>query len=1141
MIDKRKKPTCGLIGGGGAERGRPASDCTDTRCVHGRRRIYFKSGTTLNGKARTLLMFILISAAFCALSGLVGPWSRSAFATDGYTHTFPNGNTVEVHPDGTVTGTCVMSGNAVVGGKFSGNVTMPDGATYPALCYEVVIGAPNHGLYPGPCDGTYPFEAKRNPNGTYFVLIKSQNAAAGAPGTVPSTYPYQRCCTKEWKLVLDVDVTFDKRSKSPDLTDGNPAYALGGASFDIYDAAGEQKVTSITMDDDGKARCRLSPNKNYYAVETKAPRGYKLNQDRIPFHVDPQGATIAFEDAPGTVSLTVRKQDAATGSAAQKGLSLKGAQYEVTSLSTQGWKTHVTTDERGIASATGIPLGRISVVETKAPEGYRLDPTVHTYEVNADQLGASGVFELSPEEGYVEVPQAFDIEIVKYLESGNEGSGLQKPGAGVRFDIISNSTGKTVGSITTDENGRATSVGDWFGEGGRIDGIKGAIPYDRKGYAVREDPDSTPAGYQPCPDWTIGTDQMVDGSTLRYIVDNDFVGSRVQIVKCDAADGQPVPLAGFTFQVLDKHKNPISQEIWHPNHAVVDTFSTDGTGCVTLPEPLEPGAYYIRETQAVKPYLTNGDEIAFEIADDADTQPLTVVRISDERATGAASIVKRCADDACPWCEKGNAVKGATFVVAAMEDIVGPNGSIDMPKGATLGLDPTDERGVAHIDGLPLGSGSARYAFIEVSPAPGHILDPTPVPFTLSWVDAETPVVDVEVTHRNSPTETIVHKTDISTGDPLSGATFDVWPRELEFKPDENVKRSASNGSAGSLLITNCIGNRDWKNTRIRLDQEVDYALAKASIPAGYSLHLMRISDREDGEARAGESETTRYADSVTLGGTDDMLTPGTYQIELLDADGAAAHADYKKELEVKAGSSYLITYSQGMFGTKGRVSVESNEIELASYKTDDFDLDGDLAIISNVKPGSYRLSATSTTDERLNAAANAEIRFGETTHVQWRDSELLFTDHTLVPHGKKLLDAAFSHMGTSTVTDKRGNMVLAHLPALPSELEALFELVPLEQQRPKRERLSAANTRELGDEPLTWCVQEVRAPAGYIVDREVRAYTTQVRPDEEGNSAHRIDVANDYTRSRSQSAHPRPRSHLQEHCLNSRIRMAMS
>ena len=105
MIDKRKKPTCRLIGGGNAKKGRTATDGTAARQARGRRRTYPLPGATLNARARTIFIFILISAAFCALSGLVGPWSRSAFAADGYTHTFPNGNTVEVHPDGTVTGT----------------------------------------------------------------------------------------------------------------------------------------------------------------------------------------------------------------------------------------------------------------------------------------------------------------------------------------------------------------------------------------------------------------------------------------------------------------------------------------------------------------------------------------------------------------------------------------------------------------------------------------------------------------------------------------------------------------------------------------------------------------------------------------------------------------------------------------------------------------------------------------------------------------------------------------------------------------------------------------------------------------------------------------------------------------------------
>ncbi len=243
-----------------------------------------------------------------------------------------------------------------------------------------------------------------------------------------------------------------------------------------------------------------------------------------------------------------------------------------------------------------------------------------------------------------------------------------------------------------------------------------------------------------------------------------------------------------------------------PKGATVELDPTDEcvVDCIDgLPIGSGNARYALVEVEAAPGHILE-DEIEFDIADDAETQPLTVVRISDERATGSASIVKRCADDTCPWCEEGNAIEGARFIVVAMEDILNPSGSVDMPKGATVELDPTDESGVACIDGLPLGSGIARYAFVEVEAAPGHILEPTPIPFTLSWVNAETPVVDIEVTHQNAPTETVIHKTDASTGAPLAGASFDVWPRQLEFKQQVEPERMAIDVNLGSMLITNC-------------------------------------------------------------------------------------------------------------------------------------------------------------------------------------------------------------------------------------------------------------------------------------------------------------------------------------------------
>lgn len=814
MTDKRKRPMRGRIGGGAiggkrfGKRARAAMRRADVMPRPSGR----APGALLDDKARAFLVILLIATAFCALSGLVGPHVPNAFAVGGYTHVFPNGNTVQVHGDGSVSGTCTLSGGATVGGVYGGTVTMPDGNSYHAACYERYLGVPNYKYYPGPCDGTYPFEATRNADGTYFVVILSQDAAHGAPGAGDSDkYPYQRCYTKNWKLVLEIDVSFVKRSADHSITNGNPEYSLAGATFDIFDASSDAKVATVTMDDSGRAHCKLAPNKKYYAVETKAPRGFALHPDRIPFSTGTQQGTFTFEDRPGSVTLTIQKRDSVTKGEAQKGLSLKGAEYEVSSLSTPGWKTKVTTDRRGIATAQGIPLGRISVKEIKAPEGYKTDSSTHTYDVGADQLDASGIVKLEPRDEYVDVPCAFDIEITKFLEGGGDSSGLQEPGAGVRFLIISNSSGRPIGTITTDEHGKASTAGKWFGDGVRGEGIRGAIPYDIKGYTVREDPDSTPEGYQPCPAWTIGTDQMSDGATLHYIVDNDFVGSRIQIIKHDAVSGQRVPLSGFAFQVLDKEKRPVSQEVWHPNHMVLDTFTTDETGSVTLPETLKPGTYYIREIASVKPYLINDDDIEFKIENDTDTEPITVVRVSDVQVKGSATITKRCTDDRCPWCEGGKGLSGAVFDVVALEDVVSPDGTVAAVKDEVLGSIKTNDDGIARIDGLPLGSGSARYAFVETQPAPGHVLNDAPIPFTLTWKDGDTDTVYAESHIKNVPTQTIIDKFDGTTKAALRGAEFDVWPRQLEYKTV-----NAGDGT-GALLITNRTGERNWKQASLTI------------------------------------------------------------------------------------------------------------------------------------------------------------------------------------------------------------------------------------------------------------------------------------------------------------------------------------
>ena len=74
----------------------------------------------------------------------------------------------------------------------------------------------------------------------------------------------------------------------------------------------------------------------------------------------------------------------------------------------------------------------------------------------------------------------------------------------------------------------------------------------------------------------------------------------------------------------------------------MDTFTTDATGTVTLPESLVPGTYYVRETSAKEPYLV-GEEIEVNIPADMNLTPVAIASYYDHAATGNIRIVKnRC-------------------------------------------------------------------------------------------------------------------------------------------------------------------------------------------------------------------------------------------------------------------------------------------------------------------------------------------------------------------------------------------------------------------------------------------------------------------------------------------------------------------
>ncbi len=566
-----------------------------------------------------------------------------------------------------------------------------------------------------------------------------------------------------------VSVSFQKQSSQADITAGNDTYRLGSATFDIFESAGDARVGTIQTDENGRAQATLLPNTAYYLVETKAPAGYIPRGDRIAFTTQNSGEHVTINEQPGTITLRIAKIDAATDAGAQVGASLAGAEFTCVSQSTPGWTRTLTTDENGRAILNDVPLGTFTIYESKTPEGYLISNDCWSYTVGAEQLGDTGIVEL--ESRIPNTPIAFDLEISKFKDHGNnDESGLEQPAGGVVFEVVSNSSQQVVGTLTTNVYGFASTKDQpeaWFGAGKRPAGAHGAIPYDRAGYTVREVAKTVPEGFKQAGEWTIGANQISDGAELQYIVDNHALSTHLQIVKRDAQTGASVPLAGFTFQLLDSNHKPVSQTCWYPAHNVMNTFTTDATGTVTLPESLVPGTYYVRETSAKEPYLV-GEEIEVNIPADINLTPVAIASYYDRAATGNIRIVKTNAVD-------GSSLAGAIFEIRASGDIVRPDGGIAAVGGETVATVTTDETGEACADNLPLGSGTARYEVVETQAPTGFLLDRTSHIVDLTYADQKTPVVEARLNVSDDYTKVDISKVDASGEQEVEGARLTLY------------------------------------------------------------------------------------------------------------------------------------------------------------------------------------------------------------------------------------------------------------------------------------------------------------------------------------------------------------------------------
>lgn len=314
-------------------------------------------------------------------------------------------------------------------------------------------------------------------------------------------------------------VSLSKTSANTGITSGNSCYSLAGAVYGIYSDAGcSAQVTTLTTDAGGNAAAVSLNAGTYYYKELTAPAGYALDSSVQSFTVtDGQNTALSVSDTPTNdpVRISINKVDSETGDKVQGGASLENAEFTVkyyagyynagnlpanatrtwvikTKKITSGDKTayiarladdyKVSGDDfYKLGNIAVLPLGTLSIEETKAPEGYKLDGAYLQVSGSSTKITGKYVTQITQNGNLASLKGGNEFSVADKIKRGDFkltkiDTDNQNRMSDIPFRVTCKGTGESH-IIKTDENGYFSSESSWNAHskntngGGAYDGL----------------------------------------------------------------------------------------------------------------------------------------------------------------------------------------------------------------------------------------------------------------------------------------------------------------------------------------------------------------------------------------------------------------------------------------------------------------------------------------------------------------------------------------------------------------------------------------------------------------------------------------------------------------------------------------------